>query len=452
MMFFNKTILVVDDEVLIIETLKELLTGLGFQVTTAQSGLEAQGIVSLKKFDVVLTDLHMSNSRVGGLELMYHIRRTNPQPVILMTSFATFSEAEKQDREEAAAFLAKPFKPEELIAALKTIVQVTEYTPPPKNLDSEYSKISIDDFISGKMIQYNIFVRMSESKYVKIAHQGEDLSIERIRAYKEKDLHFLYLKKEDFYKYLQLNLHLSKVVKHNSTIPAEKKRHLLRHTGELLLENIYTNTVDKVAFDLAKTLVETTVGFLTESDDTFYLLDTLNNHSDFLYAHSLAVSVYSVLLAKALGWNSAQLLYKLSIAGVMHDIGKKEIPREVIGKRRTALSLEEVQLLESHCQRGLEILRQVRTIPSDVVQMVYHHHERDTGAGYPLRLTKNKIHPLARVLAFADEFCELVVKSPKNPEPVSPKEALEHLEMFHKETFDPVFFTALKKIINGEVK
>src|SRR5690606_25994723 len=119
----------------------------------------------------------------------------------------------------------------------------------------------------------------------------------------------------------------------------------------------------------------TSMELLVKDEQTFDLLSILNSHSDHLYAHSLGVSMYSVMIAKAMDWNSTAALFKLSFGGLMHDIGKKEISPEILNKSRASLSYKERQVLETHPVRGKEIMESLKSAPSEVVAIVYEHHE-----------------------------------------------------------------------------
>jgi HD-GYP domain-containing protein (c-di-GMP phosphodiesterase class II) len=118
------------------------------------------------------------------------------------------------------------------------------------------------------------------------------------------------------------------------------------------------------------------------------------------------------MIGRAMGWKSPQTLFRLSVAGLLHDIGCKEIPREILDKPRRELNSAETARLEAHAVRSAEILSDIPGVPSDVIQAVYQHHENCTGYGYPAGLKMSKIQPMARVLALADEFCYLVVNGP----------------------------------------
>src|SRR5690606_5884100 len=101
----------------------------------------------------------------------------------------------------------------------------------------------------------------------------------------------------------------------------------------------------------------------------------LNSHADFVYAHSLGVSTYGVMIARVMGWRSAPSLFKVAIAGLFHDIGFKELDRELLEKPRITHTAAERKEYETHPTRGAELLSQVGNIPLDVIQVASQHHE-----------------------------------------------------------------------------
>lgn len=107
-------ILVVDDEREILLTLEDLLKEQGYDVSTAQSGKEAEEILKDSSFDLVLTDLRLPPP--DGLELLRGIKRSRPQTsVILMTAYATRETAREAIREGAQDYIEKPFSEFEVL-------------------------------------------------------------------------------------------------------------------------------------------------------------------------------------------------------------------------------------------------------------------------------------------------------------------------------------------------
>src|SRR5690606_35112628 len=110
-------------------------------------------------------------------------------------------------------------------------------------------------------------------------------------------------------------------------VAKDKKRAFLKHAGEVILEKVFVDGVDQEGFSNAKAFVESSLNVVAADDAVLEMLKALNSHSDFIYAHSLGVSTYSVMIARALGWRSAPSLFKVAMAGLFHDIGFKELDR-----------------------------------------------------------------------------------------------------------------------------
>jgi putative nucleotidyltransferase with HDIG domain len=434
-------ILLAEDDERLQEALLGVLKSTGHEVELFSEGRSAQEAIMLKDFDLVISDIRMPLSRVSGIDLLVYIKKHKPLPVILMTGFSAVSDVEMADRKGADGFLSKPFFKEDLIAEIRKIFPEEPIAPVALDLDFEYSKLSIEDFLYGRSVQFDVFVRITKEKYVMVAHKGENIPEDRISTYKNKGLRFLYLRKADFQSYLEFNLTLSRAVRGNQKVSPEKRASLLRHTAEVFLEQIFNEEIDKEAFETARIVAENGVDFLSQYSDTLDLLSALNGHSDILYAHSLGVSMYAAMIARELKWNSVVSLMRLSVIGLMHDIGKKEIPREILDKPENSLTPEEIALIETHPQRGAAILARTG-VPDDIVQAVYQHHENCIGTGYPSRYRKNKIIPTARLISVADEFCELTIRG-KGRTPMAPATALAQMKILFGDGLDSQFVEAL---------
>ncbi len=318
-------------------------------------------------------------------------------------------------------------------------------TEEPASVDA-YCKVGIDQFISGKSVKYEIFIKLGGQKYTKIAHQGEDIDLARIEDFKSKNIEFLYLKSSDFAKYVGFNLTLTKAARNSKTIPHAKKFQLAKHASAVILENLFVNGLNPESFNQAKDITESTLALLSECPESFDLLASLSACGNPLYTHSLGVSLYSALIAKQVGWTSPSTLFKVSTAGMFHDIGMKEIDPVLAEKPRSALTVTEVKLLESHPARAVEILSGIPSISSDILQIILHHHESVDGRGYPARLTRHKINLTSRLMSVADRFCEIALVGPNSPG-LPAQEAFDRLCMVYDGTLDSLFVSALKNVL-----
>jgi response regulator RpfG family c-di-GMP phosphodiesterase len=445
-----RKMLIVDDDDYFRKTLKKIMEQNSYVVEEATNGEQAKEILKINKFDLVISDIQMPF--FTGIELLEWSKKNHPVPIVLITGFTQLLDVKSAYELGAAGFLMKPFDEAALIDELKKI----NFSNNPKQIvepaflnklipAEEYCKISINDFASGSKIGFSIYLKLSESKYLKIAHSGQDITLEKIKSYKGKGLDYLYVTMADYRKLVGFNLKLAGAAS-NKNIDVTTKLKFLKYTGETIAQNLFVTDLNQSAFSDSKDFVQIALNVISEDPSALLMLEVLNSHADFLYAHALGVSIYGVMIAKLIGWDSPQTIFKISLAGLYHDIGKKEIARAILEKPRPLMTVEERKVYETHPARGKEILDLLKSFPSDVIDITYQHHENNLGTGFPRFLKKASIHPLASLLAAANKFCELVVKSPVS-EGMSAREAISQMEGKFPGEFGVEYLSALKKLI-----
>lgn len=124
----------------------------------------------------------------------------------------------------------------------------------------------------------------------------------------------------------------------------------------------------------------------------------------------------------------------LRIAGLVHDIGKIEVPGEILSKPGR-LSRIEFELVKTHARSGYEILKEV-DFPWPVAGITHQHHERLDGSGYPRGLKGDEILPEARILAVADVVESMMSYRPYRPA-LGLKAALDEIRARRNELYDP---------------
>jgi DNA-binding NtrC family response regulator len=113
MAIHNPLILIVDDEPAICRNCEKILTKMDYEVKYALSGYDALKMLEAEQFDVVVTDLKMSN--LGGMEVLRRLKETHPETmVIVITGYASVSSAVEVMKMGAFDYLPKPFTPHEL--------------------------------------------------------------------------------------------------------------------------------------------------------------------------------------------------------------------------------------------------------------------------------------------------------------------------------------------------
>ncbi len=131
----------------------------------------------------------------------------------------------------------------------------------------------------------------------------------------------------------------------------------------------------------------------------------IHAYDDYTFDHSVRVSMISGLLAKWCGLNQAQIK-DAALAGLLHDIGKCNIPDQILNKPST-LTIEEFKVMKTHAILGYILIKDIPNISYDVLLGVMQHHERVDGTGYPNGIKGNEINYLAKIVAVADVYCAM---------------------------------------------
>lgn len=166
------------------------------------------------------------------------------------------------------------------------------------------------------------------------------------------------------------------------------------------LQHIVT-TSDEIDVD---NLLEQTTHLLTHGSTTIGILDMINNlrsYDDSTYAHSLNVSIICRVFGQWLHMNDEDLDV-LTVAGMLHDLGKLLIPPEII-KKPGRLTDKEFAIIKTHPYLGY---KHVQNAPLDsrIKSAILMHHEKCDGSGYPSGLSSANIQPFAKIVAIADVY------------------------------------------------
>jgi putative nucleotidyltransferase with HDIG domain len=153
-------------------------------------------------------------------------------------------------------------------------------------------------------------------------------------------------------------------------------------------------------------------------------LDAIRNHHSRTYTHCLTVTAVAATFGILLGFGRKDT-ERLAVAGLLHDIGKSQIPLSILEKP-VALDEHENAIMQMHVTLGYDMLRGMQGLPDDTLDLVLHHHEYLDGSGYPHGLRDTQISDLTRMMTIADVYGALIEPRSYKP-PMSGLQALEVL-------------------------
>ncbi|MCR5153405.1 MAG: HD domain-containing protein, partial [Lachnospiraceae bacterium] len=173
-------------------------------------------------------------------------------------------------------------------------------------------------------------------------------------------------------------------------------------------------------------------------------LQDLRTFDNYTFAHSVNVAVYACNVGLGMNLNMDEL-EDLVLAALLHDLGKQEIPDEILNKPGR-LTQEEFALIKTHPEMSYKIIQERLDISSMVKNAVLCHHENYDGSGYPNGLSGNAITLSARILHVVDVYDALVSKRTYKAS-YSPFAAIEILEGGKGSLYDPDVVEAFLKYV-----
>lgn len=170
------------------------------------------------------------------------------------------------------------------------------------------------------------------------------------------------------------------------------------------LKSVFAETIDNGTAIPTEELLSSMSSLYSSTSTIIEIFDMLNNVrsvDDSIYAHCINVAIISRIIGHWLKLN-AHDLDQLTLAGLLHDIGKVPIPEEVLNKPGK-LTDEEFAMIKSHPKLGYDVLKS-QNIDPRIKKATLMHHERCDGSGYPSHLEEDLIEEFALIIGIADVY------------------------------------------------
>lgn len=259
-----------------------------------------------------------------------------------------------------------------------------------------------------KELSYHLYKKQRGKFYEKFLNSDEIFDKESLNTIENNNIEYLYIKHDDYEKYSKdLRHYLYSMVNDKNTpvLLKSEKLHLMA-SGTML--DLLTTEVSKSKIKLVSQSIDITVDFILKDNNAIKSMIEVTNHDYYTYTHCVDVATYALGFGAFLGLDENQLKV-LGKGAMLHDLGKKKIPLEVLNKNGK-LTQEEFNLMMKHPGYGVEILKEMEEKDKVILAIVEQHHEKINGSGYPKALKGNEINPLAQIVAICDIFNALTTK------------------------------------------
>ena len=493
------SILLVDDEEIIRDALKEYLTTINHhRVVTAANAENALEICAKDRFDCAFLDLKMPG--MGGVELLGRLKEHDQTlPVVVMTGFPSLDAAIDTMRQGASDFLVKPFNLNQVKATLERVVReqrlLKENLRLSERLENQEKIQKLNLELKRRVNQQHIVQQISEK--IDSLQTSEDI----YQGMADLACEFLGVQKAAILLSDVARNQLLVIAVHGfpgsavgrtaggsgmsicGKVAAEGEPMLCRPGRDPVLESILPMQGDYMCFPIkirgeafgGMIIADKRDGEAFKGEDLFlasFLLGkaalsienialyesvVANLHStlgalvgameakdSYTRRHSRRVTDFSVLTAQTLGLG-LDLIESIRFAGYLHDIGKIGIKDSVLLKE-SRLTDEEYEHIKKHPVIGESIIKDLDLTVHER-SIIRHHHERWDGKGYPDGLGEEDIPLAARIVAVSDAFDAMTTNRPYR-QSKSRQEAVEELKATAKTQFDPEVVSVFLKMLS----
>lgn len=200
----------------------------------------------------------------------------------------------------------------------------------------------------------------------------------------------------------------------------------------------------KFQVDRVESLIDNMMESVFRNQNALLPLARLKKLDDYTFEHSVGVSALLIVFGRVMKLPK-ETIKELALGGLLHDIGKIQIPDSIIDKPGK-LTDDEYLLIQSHVSAGTKLLENAPGISDVVLKVVGEHHERIDGSGYPNRLVGKQISLYGQMAAIVDVYDAITSEKVYN-HGMPATQALKKLLEWSKHHFDPQLVQAFIRAV-----
>lgn len=293
-----------------------------------------------------------------------------------------------------------------------------------------HTPVKVVDIVPGVVLDFDLKLYMPlNGKFLPFSNEGFPVNADKYQRMLDGNINTLFVRNEELPKFYRYTAKLfTDLLKSGTMSETEKHDKLTKSVRELIsdffIEDSRENTFAKsqALLNNVKSVIQVMM-----DDSSPQLMDKIKNlvnQEDGFYLHTSNVATYSGLFALVLNYQKPE---DIALAGIVHDLGKINLPQEIAEIDESQLSPNSLTAYQQHPVHTIDILKLKKMVISDATKKaILHHHEAINGTGYPAGLDGRRISEEGRILAIADTFDYLTSVRPgfKN---LSPSEALNYM-------------------------
>lgn len=277
---------------------------------------------------------------------------------------------------------------------------------------NNYIAITQDTLLENTKIGCDLYLKSyvnGTARYVLFCHGDEIFGNDRKEELVEQSIKKLFICEKDFKRYFKYQENNLKNVLTDKNKSSREKSRVVYHVAKHLATDLLSDPRSGNNLRRATRWVDNTINYILNDKNAFLTLVKVTSHDYYTYTHSVNLAVLGLLFGKYLSLAT----YDLNCLGVgmlLHDIGKIEIPLEILNKPGK-LTEDEFEEVKKHPKIGLRLLHD-RKIEENCLRIIIQHHENYDGSGYPNRIGAKDIHLFGKISRLIDVYDAMTTNRP----------------------------------------
>lgn len=419
MVFKDKTVLLVEDESEVRDVVRISLE-MAFECTVLEAENVTVAIEIIKKkgdsIDLITSDHNMPGHK--GVEILEYLTSENLQvPFVLMSAHTPGAE---YNSPLMVGMVEKPCIIEPLEALVldlfskSTTANGTQPSEPVKD-DREYLPVALSMLLKMDSLAYDVFLKLSDMKYIKVANAGDDFDVLDAKHFFEKKITHLFLRPSDARRFVNDLSRLLVLVSEDEGLTSEEDIAVTVDTHEVIHGlSQYLGFEEEVA-RLTNKSINLAIRAAKKSPKICKLInEKMINRNSYISSHSMITAYIACGLALQMEWSSKFTYVKLAMSAVLHDLTLKETDfasiQKLTAKAREGVEQSDKKLKKfmKHPAEAAALLDQLDLAPPDVDVILIQHEERPDGSGFPHQLTHQRLNPLSALFIFAEDIANFL--------------------------------------------
>jgi len=345
-------------------------------------------------------------------------------------------------KEKPPAFISKPFERDDFLGPIKHYAGSRL-----SDGSGRYKKIAIERFLMFNEVLVAAYIKLSDTKYVKILRNDDKFPEETVRKYIKKGVKFLFIETTEYQKFLKSASRKILGKLSNKKVGIKEKLEFQVHSVDSIHRGLRDLGMSEIAVTLADKSMDTTVNSIKKNKSISGLISKLLLRKNYIYQLSMLTNYLSVAIAEKTDYGSPSSYKKLTMSALLQDLSlENENLAKIIdlnGEPFQKLKPDQKKLVENHPHKTIELLEKVDDFAADSRTIIMEHHERPSGKGFPRGINHLKIAPLSCVFIIAHHFAHRLLTEPMT------SETLQSINIELKENFGKGNF---RKAYQGFVK